>query len=201
MGRYTDYNYTTLFELKEDERLTSDIALYAKFEDLRSSKIVQTDSIHQIVSGENHFVMSDNSCNVEVFIYSNSSFSAIIMDKNGNIVTYLNDSYNKHTLDLSLYGGYYIYLDYCIDVVYISYQFSGEVTSKNTVDIDIDNEKYYEFKFVNNNLENLYIPGHVNYKFLGWYDVYGNLIIDANGNIYSYNSCDIYARWEKVNNN
>lgn len=201
MGWYTDYNYTTLFELKEDERLTSDIALYAKFEDLRSSKIVQTDSIHQIVSGENHFVMSDNSSNVEVFIYSSSSFSAIIMDKNGNIVTYLNDSYNKHTLDLSLYGGYYIYLDYSIDVVYVSYQFSGELTSKNTVDIDIDNEKYYEFKFVNNNLENLYIPGHVNYKFLGWYDVYGNLIIDAYGNIYSYNSCDIYARWEKVNNN
>jgi uncharacterized repeat protein (TIGR02543 family) len=199
IGWYTDSSFSNEFKLADDAAITDNIVLYAKFEDLSGSKIVDTDSINSINIGENHFITNSNYSEVEVFIYSNSSFSAYIVDKYGNIVTYLNDYYTKYTLDLKLSDKYYLLLEYNYSDVYVSYEFSGEATTDNKVNIDINNERYYDFKYKDGMLDGLYIPGHIDFEFVGWYDAYGNLVIDKFGNIYSYNSCDLYARWQEYN--
>ena len=196
MGWFTDPMCTSKFEVKDDTSITSDITLYAKFEDLSQYNVVNYNSIHKIDLTKEHLIMSGVNSSVDVFAYSNSSFEVMITDENGNIVNYLNNDSNNIVLDLSLYSGYFISLKFNNEEVYISYKFDGNMLTYKSVNIDVDNNKYHDFKFEDGKLNGLVIPNYTNYKFLGWYDQNNNLIIDTFGNLYSYNGGNLYAKWE-----
>ena len=198
MGWYTDSSFINKFEIEENTTLTKDITLYAKFIDLNYYNVIEQNSIHSINSMSNHVITSDLYDSVKVFAYSNSSYNVAIYDENNQVVANLTDN-SIYELELAPYKHYYVAVKSNYGDVYISYEFDGNSTLINEFKVDIDNEQSYTFKYEGDHLSGLVLPSYSGYEFLGWYDENGKLVIDSNGNIFSYKSGNLYAHWALAN--
>ena len=194
-GWYTDPMYTSVFNLEEVQTITSDITLYAKFNYSDYSSLVQSDKIQEVYI--ENYIVSTQYKKVDIFAYSSEYFEIQILDQNGIIVANINSYNAKVSLTLDLYKTYTIRNSY-MNKVYVSYIFSEPVQTVQYHLIDVDTTKSYTFTYTNGCINDLVFPSDMNYRFMGWYDINGNLVIDNNGNVYDYNSKDIYARWEPI---
>ena len=135
---------------------------------------------------------------MDIFAYSDEYFEIQILDQNGLVIAIINNyTANRASFNINLYQSYTIRNLYS-NKVYVSYTFSEPAEIVEYHKIDINNDTSYKFTYTNNCLYDLVFPVSDTHRFAGWYDGYGNLVIDTSGYIYDYNSQDLYARWEPL---